>query len=183
MSLAVSFLPLALGVARTYRGQDRSGIESAALLGLVRAEADFNPERGAFGPLAVTACRRACLREVERQRRAARREESLFFVGMDGEEVERRDLPHAPAPDGAGLMVGRLREVLAELAPREREVLVRRFGLEGPEESLAAVGDALGLSRARVAQIERRSLGRLRRALLRRRVGGSSAPYLSAISR
>ena len=66
-------------------------------------------------------------------------------------------------------MALRLREALANLEDRERSVLVRRFGLEGQEETLEEVGRAVGLSRARVAQLERRALRQLRQALTRRR--------------
>ena len=45
---------------------------------------------------------------------------------------------------------------LAELTPRQREVIVARFGLEGKKEgeTLAAIGDRFGITRERVRQIE-----------------------------
>lgn len=169
MSLAAESVKLAFWTANRFHAPDRAGIESAALLGLMRAEADFDPDRGSFAAWAVMACRHAVWKEVLRQRRASDHETSLFVVGEDGDEIERRDLPSVAPVDGSGLMAARLREVLADLDPREREVVTRRFGLDGPEETLQAIGDALGLSRHRVGQIEKRALGRLRRALSRRR--------------
>jgi RNA polymerase sigma factor (sigma-70 family) len=53
-----------------------------------------------------------------------------------------------------------LRRLLARLAPRDRQVLLRR--LEG--ETLRAIGQELGLSREGVRQIGERALTRLRRA-------------------
>ena len=52
------------------------------------------------------------------------------------------------------------------LSPREREVLEARYGLGGREpETLRQVGDRLGVSLQRVAQIEAGALGKLRRAV------------------
>lgn len=44
---------------------------------------------------------------------------------------------------------------LSNLSPRQREVVVARFGLEkGDGETLAAIGDRMGITRERVRQIE-----------------------------
>jgi len=56
--------------------------------------------------------------------------------------------------------------VLDDLAPNERTVLRRRFGLEGDEpETLEAIGQRLDLSRERVRQIETAGLRKLRALL------------------
>jgi hypothetical protein len=47
------------------------------------------------------------------------------------------------------------------LAPREREVIERRFGLGRPPEGLAQIGRSFGVSRERVRQIEARALDKL----------------------
>ena len=53
---------------------------------------------------------------------------------------------------------------LARLTPRQREVLVRRYGLhEHAIQSLAEVAAALGISRERVRQVQVEALARLRR--------------------
>lgn len=60
----------------------------------------------------------------------------------------------------------RIEELLATLAPREREVLILRFGLvDGLPKTLEAIGTHLGISRERVRQLEERALGKLRRPL------------------
>lgn len=168
MSLAEENQRLALWVARRYPGPDPDAVAGEALRGLVEAEAAHDPARGRFAVLAVILCKRRAFEEVSRQRRNASRETPLYRVTAEGEEVEREDLPHVVPHDGAGLMAARVREVLAGLHPREREILARRFGLDGPEETLEEIGRAVGLSRARVGQLERRALGKLRRALSRR---------------
>jgi len=62
-----------------------------------------------------------------------------------------------------------LASVLDDLAVNERQVLRRRFGLEGGEpQTLEAIGKDLGLTRERIRQIEGAGLRKLR-ALLRAR--------------
>lgn len=59
-----------------------------------------------------------------------------------------------------------LRRRLATLDRRERQVISMRFGLYGsPERTLRETGDAVGLSREGVRQVERRVLSKLRAAL------------------
>ncbi len=53
-------------------------------------------------------------------------------------------------------------EVLAKLKPREREVLIKRYGLEdGNPETLERIGQKLNLTRERIRQIEREGLKKL----------------------
>jgi len=55
---------------------------------------------------------------------------------------------------------------LQQLDPKQQEVIVRRFGLHGHDNStLAQVGDELGLTRERVRQVQMEALRRLRRIL------------------
>jgi RNA polymerase primary sigma factor len=59
----------------------------------------------------------------------------------------------------------RLERSLADLAPREREVIRLRFGLGGGETmTLDEIGQRFGLTRERIRQIEMRALTRLRRS-------------------
>jgi RNA polymerase primary sigma factor len=57
-----------------------------------------------------------------------------------------------------------VREVIHELAPREREVIGMRFGLDEQPMTLEQIGDRLRLSYERVRQIEARARGKLRRS-------------------
>jgi RNA polymerase primary sigma factor len=62
--------------------------------------------------------------------------------------------------------VERVRDALTELDDKEREVVKLRFGLDrdGEPRTLQEVGDALGLSRERIRQIESRAKDKLRRS-------------------
>ena len=61
-----------------------------------------------------------------------------------------------------------LTQCLEELDERQRQVVCRRFGLEGFErQTLEVVGQAVGLTRERVRQIQLLALKELRRALVK----------------
>lgn len=76
--------------------------------------------------------------------------------------------PAEPAPDADEARAARLLQtVLDDLEPREREIVARRFGLSDYQpQSLAEVSEAVHLSRERVRQIEKRTLSKLRQALI-----------------
>jgi RNA polymerase nonessential primary-like sigma factor len=60
----------------------------------------------------------------------------------------------------------RLELWLDQLNSKQREVVVRRFGLRGYEsQTLEQVGQAIGVTRERVRQIQLEALKRLRRIL------------------
>jgi RNA polymerase primary sigma factor len=63
------------------------------------------------------------------------------------------------------LEVEALPELLEELDDRERTIVSRRFGLDGPEQTLRELAGTFGISAERVRQVEERALGKLRTAL------------------
>lgn len=54
-------------------------------------------------------------------------------------------------------------EQLMRLKPREREVLKKRFGFEGREQTLEEVGQSMNVTRERIRQIEAKALLKLRK--------------------
>jgi len=54
-----------------------------------------------------------------------------------------------------------VREALRELPDRERRILELRFGFDGEQQPLEAIGRELGLTRERVRQLEREGLAQL----------------------
>lgn len=70
------------------------------------------------------------------------------------------------APDDAAsheLLKEQMQEVLDSLAPRERRVLILRFGLEdGRQRTLEEVGKEFGVTRERIRQIEAKALRKLK---------------------
>lgn len=62
-----------------------------------------------------------------------------------------------------------LMETMNELSPKEREVLMLRFGLNGHEPlTLEAIGNKYNLTRERIRQIENKALNKLKRLNLKK---------------
>jgi RNA polymerase primary sigma factor len=109
---------------------------------------------------------------VDTLRRIGSSDVSLSELVGDSGGVELGDLLEqatVPAVDDeliheAG--VERIRLALDELEDKEREVMTLRYGLDrdGEPRTLQEVGDALGLSRERIRQIESRAKDKLRRS-------------------
>jgi RNA polymerase primary sigma factor len=60
----------------------------------------------------------------------------------------------------------RLDDVLPVLSDRERDILTRRFGLDGQEpKTLSELGDEVGLTKERIRQIEKQACARLADAM------------------
>jgi len=109
------------------------------------------------------------------------RQQPLSLDAPAGSESRRLSdvIADATADPAAALMKlfrerGDLVAVLDDLAPNERTVLRRRFGLEGEDpETLEAIGQHLNLSRERVRQIETAGLRKLRGLLGARGIDAS----------
>jgi RNA polymerase nonessential primary-like sigma factor len=72
-----------------------------------------------------------------------------------------------------------MRELLADLTAREREVIELRYGfLDGKSYSLGDIGRTLALSRERVRQIELKALQKLRQPQRRKQI----RDYFEALS-
>jgi RNA polymerase primary sigma factor len=84
--------------------------------------------------------------------------ESLY-----GDLIEDTNADPPDAATATKLRSAELKHALLRLNPRGRSVLVRRFGLDGnPPQTLEQVGEALGITRERVRQLEARALRELR---------------------
>lgn len=87
-------------------------------------------------------------------------------VGDDSEFGDFIEDDQSISPDEAmyGIaLTEALDQILGQLLPREAQILRLRFGLEGGQpQTLEQVGQAMGLSRERIRQIERQALRRLR---------------------
>ena len=81
------------------------------------------------------------------------------LIEQDAIEDVEHELIHRAA-------ASRVRQALHDLDDKEREVVTLRFGLDrdGEPRTLQEIGDALGVSRERVRQIESRAKDKLRRS-------------------
>jgi RNA polymerase primary sigma factor len=80
-----------------------------------------------------------------------------------GDFIEDERMPAPPDQVEVSLLRDSVREKLLSLDPREARVLTLRYGLNGaPPQTLKEVGAALGVTRERARQIERKALRKLR---------------------
>ena len=169
-----------------YTGVPREDLESEGRLGLLDAAIRFDASHGVqFLTYASWWARRRMQTLVIRQSRAVRRpwrKASRPWVAPDvsldepiGRGDERRWSDVLAVDDAERPLDAFLRgedamivaRATRNLPPSWREVMVRRFGLDGgPQMTLAAIGEAMGLSRERVRQIEAKAMKRVRERVL-----------------
>ena len=76
------------------------------------------------------------------------------------------DMILKPLEDDVDICV--LRQAVRELPPREREIVVMRFGLEGHQElTQKEVAQKMGISQSYISRLEKRIMLRLKKELLR----------------
>ena len=164
-------------------------------LGLIEAARRFDPDRGVrFVSYATWWIRKHMLRAMDRQAhqsstprpeggesgthaaagRRSTRQRILSFDEFMNDSSDRHVIESIVGeseknPEGSILerqLAEALRSVLHRLPAKERDILARHFGLDGsPPLTLADIGDAIGLTRERVRQLELRALDRARRLL------------------
>ncbi len=106
--------------------------------------------------------------EVEKLKASSQPILSLQQLSPEGDQefgdlVEDVNVPKPDAIAEQAQLKHRLQNCLGQLKPREALILRRRYGLEtGRPESLQTIGDALGLSRERIRQIEKEALEHIR---------------------
>lgn len=76
-----------------------------------------------------------------------------------------------------------IRKILEQLSPKERDVLIMRFGLndDGNKKTLEEIGSRYGVSRERIRQIENRAISKLKRLCRNNRGVKSLRNYLGSI--
>ncbi len=116
-------------------------------------------------------------RKVEQTIQIARRPISLETPTDEDEEselgdfIEDEDSPEPAEVATQNMLREAIREVLADLPPREVRILQLRYGLlDGQSYTLEEVGKKMGVTRERVRQIEAQALSRLRHPTHRRKL-------------
>ncbi|NIV39413.1 MAG: RNA polymerase sigma factor RpoD [Anaerolineae bacterium] len=112
-------------------------------------------------------------------RRASNRVEQILRISLEpmsletpvgseedsylGDFIKDETMPEPDDAASAQLLREQLRTILKSLNPRERQVLEMRFGLkDGQSHTLEEVGQAFGVTRERIRQIEAKALRKLR---------------------
>jgi RNA polymerase primary sigma factor len=89
-------------------------------------------------------------------------------IGEDGDAtlgdlIEASDAPDPQAAAEGSALAQSVAEALAQLTPREQQILRMRFGIGGmTDHTLEEVGKVFGVTRERIRQIEAKALGKLR---------------------
>lgn len=167
-------LRLVAHIVKKYQGADESteDLISIGTIGLMKAIATFNPDKGNKLATYAARCIENELLMMFRARRKTSREVSLYEpIGTDteGNEVSLLDVIESEQVDVVDAMehmdnLQKLGTLLQEcLTPREREIIYMRYGLvSGDEMTQREVGMALGISRSYVSRIEKKALKKLR---------------------
>ena len=120
-------------------------------------------------------------------RRASNRVEQILRISLEpmsletpigseedsylGDFIKDDTMPEPDDAASAQLLREQLRAILKSLNPRERQVLEMRFGLkDGQSHTLEEVGQAFGVTRERIRQIEAKALRKLRHPLRSRKL-------------
>ncbi|MCM1973075.1 sigma-70 family RNA polymerase sigma factor [Streptomyces sp. G1] len=119
---------------------------------------------------------------LSRVRRIVPFEELTEAIGDDAlhEEADRSDDgPHRPEPDAyyRDLSPEQVHKILDCLSEREHRVMTLRYGLDGgPQLTLDAIGQDIGVTRERIRQIESMAMSKLRERTLRHTHTHAPAP-------
>ncbi|MBE3550666.1 MAG: RNA polymerase sporulation sigma factor SigK [Brockia lithotrophica] len=158
-------------------GEDPDDLISIGTIGLIKAVETYSPDRGTKLATYAAKCVENEILMHLRATKKMRRDISLFEpIGTDkeGNALTLMDvLPREGDEDfeeriAVRIERDRLEAYLHILDEREREVIVRRFGLTGgEEETQKEVARALGISRSYVSRIEKRALMKLYHAMFR----------------
>lgn len=156
--------------------EEQEELISIGTIGLIKAVATYNDERGSRLATYAARCIDNELLMYFRSRKKLTREVSLYEpVGVDkeGNQICLLDICESEDPDIVEELDQRSRVgLLYRLIPkllygRERQVIELRYGLSGKTPlTQREIADKIGISRSYVSRIEKRALQRLRDGFL-----------------
>ncbi|HVX84743.1 MAG TPA: sigma-70 family RNA polymerase sigma factor [Phycisphaerae bacterium] len=172
-------LRVAVHVARKHQRSGKPLLElvSDAAVWLMRAAEKFDFARGGAGAAHArfsTYASYAIMKNFARDRSDGLARRDAALVTGQEELLNNLNTPDAAHPadhlDAAALHSD-LRSLVEELPTRERELLTHHYGLndQSPPLSLSEISSKMGITKARVQQLETRALRKLRHLLESRR--------------
>ena len=158
-----TYLRLVVSIAKTHvtAGYDLSECVSDGNLALIHAVDGFDFARGnRFSSYATWAIRNML---VENERRFNRLRGHQFTLNEESVVARDRAVDEYEREEAQNQRRSAVKHWLGQLEKRERRIIVSRYGLGGaPEQTLAQIGQELGICKERVRQIEVRAQAKLR---------------------
>lgn len=149
---------------------------SIGTIGLIKAINTFNPEKNIKLATYASRCIENEILMYLRKNQSRRSEISIdepLNVDWDGNELllsdilgTENDVIYRGIEDEVDRML--LSTAMDKLTPRERQIMVMRFGLNNQrEKTQKEVADTLGISQSYISRLEKRIIKRLKREILR----------------
>lgn len=169
-------LRLVAHIAKKYYNDNRENEDliSIGIVGLIKAVNTYNPSKGNRLVTYASKCIENELLMMLRSERKRNKEVSLNEpIGMDkeGNTISLMDVVENDEIDTLDKMekeedIARVREYVEKvLTDREKEIIIRRYGLNGKVPiTQKNVGADMGISRSYVSRIEKKALGKLKKA-------------------
>ena len=155
---------------------DSDDLISIGTIGLIKGVDTFVPSKGVK---ITTYCARCIENEILMFFRSNNKytkdisiNEAVGF-DKDGNEIAIIDVLKTPKPDFLEDIdmkdnIELLKKYIKVLTPREKEILIRRYGLYGSEEQTQKViSKRMGISRSYVSRIEKRALTKILRSFIK----------------
>lgn len=186
--LVTANLRLVMVVAGRYqnRGVDYDDLVSEGNIGLMKAAIKFDADKGRFASFAVPIISQTIeqamakhtslytVPKADKSHAELRRSRPLSVdapLGGRGNNVNLLSFlsdSEAVASDdllGQKALSAEMNEALATLGEREREVVTRCYGLGTDKQTMAEIGEHMGLKRERVRQIRKKALRKVSKVL------------------
>ena len=171
-------LRLVVFIARRFEntGVNLEDLISIGTIGLIKAIGTYRRDKNIKLATYASRCIENEILMHIRKITAQKAEISLdepINMDYDGNELllsdilgTEEDMILKPMEDDVDIRV--LRQAVQELPPREKEIVVMRFGLEGHKElTQKEVAQKMGISQSYISRLEKRIMLRLKRELLR----------------
>ena len=149
---------------------------SIGTIGLIKGVDTFSSDKGVK---ITTYCARCIENEILMYFRSNNRYNNDISINdavgydKDGNEIAIMDVLKTPNPDLAADIdlkdnIVLLKKYINVLTPREKEILIRRYGLNNrDEETQKTISKKLGISRSYVSRIEKRALTKILREFIK----------------
>ena len=171
-------LRLVAHIVKKYQNQndDKEDLISIGTIGLIKAIDSFSPDKGTKLATYAARCIDNEILMLFRSTKKMRNDVSLYDpIGYDkeGNEIclidvvkdEEKDLNDVIIQQ---LAIEKIEKNLSALTQRERDIIIRRFGLNNhEEETQQEIAKSYGISRSYVSRIEKRALMKLYREFLK----------------